>query len=189
MKCCSCGTSRSRRPAGTSTAAAILSLASFIFHWVAFLLVGVPSPLALALWVAVVSQFVPVIGTYIAGVFPILIALFNEPVTALWVLGLIVVYQQIENYLFAPRITAQTLEIHPAVAFGSVIAGSAVLGPVGALLALPAAATTQAFISSYVQRHSLIESDLLDDMGYLHLEEGAGDDEQSSTDRDGDGDR
>jgi len=146
---------------------ALLALASFLFHWVAFTVIGVPSPLALALWVGVVSQFVPVIGTYIAGVFPLLIALFDDPVSAVWIFLVILVYQQVENYLFAPRVTAQTLEIHPAVAFGSVLAGSAILGPAGALLALPAAATIQAFVSSYVQRHSLIDSGLLDDMGLL----------------------
>ena len=148
---------------------ALLSALSFTFHWIAFTILGIPFPLALALWVAVVSQFVPVIGTYIAGVFPLLIALLDDPISAISVLVVIVVYQQIENYVFAPRITAQTLEIHPAIAFGSVLGGSAILGPVGALLALPAAATTQALVSSYVQRHSLIDSELLDDMGQLHV--------------------
>ena len=107
---------------------ALLSALSFLFHWVAFAIIGIPFPLALALWVAVVSQFVPVIGTYIAGVFPLLIALFNDPISAISVLVVIVIYQQVENYGFAPRITAQTLEIHPAIAFGSVLAGSAILG-------------------------------------------------------------
>src|SRR3712207_8277965 len=46
-----------------------------------------------------------------------------------------VAYQQVENYLLQPRITAHTLDMHPAVAFGSVIAGAAILGPAGALLA------------------------------------------------------
>ena len=49
------------------------------------------------------------------------------------------------------------MEMHVATAFGSVIVGSAVLGPVGALLALPAAATLQAFISSTVQVHEIDE--------------------------------
>jgi predicted PurR-regulated permease PerM len=52
------------------------------------------------------------------------------------------------------------MEIHVASAFGSVIIGAAVLGPVGALLALPAAATMQAFISSYVHRHEVDETAL-----------------------------
>jgi predicted PurR-regulated permease PerM len=109
------------------------------------------------------SQFVPVLGTYLAAILPVLIALLNEPVTALWVLLAILLYQQIENYLFAPRITAQTMNIHPAIAFGTVIIGGSLLGVVGALLAVPAAATFQAFGSTYVKRHELIESDLLNE--------------------------
>ena len=70
------------------------------------------------------------------------------------------VYQQVENYIFVPRVTAQTLELHPAVAFGTVIAGAAILGPVGALLALPAAAVIQAFISTLGERHEVVESEL-----------------------------
>ena len=66
-----------------------------------------------------------------------LVALLNDPVDGIAVLIFVVVYQQVENYIFVPRVTAQTLELHPAVAFGTVIAGAAILGPVGALLALP----------------------------------------------------
>ena len=50
----------------------------------------------------------------------------------LWVMAVVAAYQQVENYLLAPRITAHTMKLHVAVAFGAVIAGSAVLGVVGA---------------------------------------------------------
>ena len=130
----------------------ILALISALVHWGAFALLDVPSPVALALWVGVVSQFIPAIGTYIAGVLPVLVALLHDPKTGLWVLIVIVAYQQLENYLLSPRITAHTMEIHVALAFGSVIAGTALLGIVGAFLALPVAATAQAFISSWLSR-------------------------------------
>ena len=97
-------------------------------------------------------------GTYIAGVLPLVVGLLGEPVDGLWVLVTIAVYQQIENYLISPRITAHTMQIHPAVAFGSVIAGSAILGVVGALLALPAAATIQSVIGSVARRHEVSET-------------------------------
>ena len=74
-------------------------------------------------------------------------------------LGYLIVYGQIENYFLSPRISAKTMEIHPAVAFGSVIIGGSLLGGIGALLALPAAAIVQAFVSSYINRYDLIESD------------------------------
>jgi len=143
----------------------LLGLAAFLVHWLIFALLEVPSPVPLALWVGIMSQFVPVAGTYLAGLLPILIALLHEPITALWVLLAIAIYQQLENYLFAPRITSQTMNIHPAVAFGTVILGASLLGVVGTLLAVPVAATIQAFVSTYIRRHELIDSDLLDDEG------------------------
>ena len=132
----------------------ILALISGIVHWVAFVLLDVPSPVALAMWVGVVSQFIPAIGAYVAGVLPVLVALLHDPRTGLWVLLVIVAYQQLENYFLSPRITAHTMEIHVALAFGAVIAGTALLGIVGAFLALPVAATAQAFISSWLDQRA-----------------------------------
>jgi len=142
----------------------LLGVAAFLVHWIVFALLDVPSPVPLALWVGIMSQFVPVAGTYLAGLLPILIALLHQPISALWVLIAIAVYQQLENYLFAPRITAHTMNIHPAIAFGTVIAGASLMGVVGTLLAVPVAATVQAFVSTYIQRHELIDSELLDDV-------------------------
>lgn len=139
---------------------ALLAGMSALATWVALAVIGVPYAFALALWVGIISQFVPVVGTYIAGALPVVIAALNEPIDVIWTLAFIVVYQQVENYLLAPRITARTMELHPAVAFGTVIVGAAILGPVGALLALPAAAVGQAFLSTYVQRHTVVASEL-----------------------------
>jgi predicted PurR-regulated permease PerM len=136
---------------------AVLALLSALFHWIAFAVIGVPFPLPLALWMGVLSQFIPVIGTYIAGAVPVVIALIDSPATGLWTLAFVALYQQVENYVFLPKVTARTMEMHVAVAFGSVIVGSALLGPIGAILALPAAATGQAFVSSYVNRHEVDE--------------------------------
>ena len=138
----------------------VLAALSTVFSWIALELLGVPYALALALWMGILSQFVPVVGTYLAGALPVLIALVNNPIAALGLLIYFSVYQQIENYLFAPRVTARTMDIHPAVAFGSVIAGASLIGPVGALLALPLAAIIQAFLSAFLQRHEVVSSGL-----------------------------
>jgi predicted PurR-regulated permease PerM len=127
--------------------------ATAAFLW----LIGVPNPLALGIWVGLVSQFVPTVGTYLAGALPVLVALLSDPIDAVWVVVFIVAYQQLENYLLAPRIAARTLSLHPAVAFGAVLAGAALLGGVGALLALPVAATLQAFGATYIRRHEVVE--------------------------------
>ncbi|WP_051182613.1 AI-2E family transporter [Nocardia vinacea] len=136
----------------------LLALCSTIAHYVALRILDVPSAFALALWVGVVSQFIPTVGTYLAGALPVLVALVHGPSTGLWILGFIVVYQQFENYVLQPRITATTLDMHPAVAFGAVIAGAAILGPTGALLAIPVTATVQAFAGAYIRRYE-VEAD------------------------------
>jgi predicted PurR-regulated permease PerM len=151
--------------AGTKTGGylysrALLALLSAVFHWIVFQSVGTAAPVALALWVGIVSQFLPVVGTYLAGILPVLLTFLDSPLKAVIVLIAIVVYQQIENYLLAPRITARTMELHPALAFGAALGGAAVLGAVGAVLALPAAAMAQALISELGDRHDVIKSDL-----------------------------
>lgn len=149
-----------RKTGGYIYSRGILALLSAAAHWIAFEIIDLPFPLPLALWVGVISQFIPVVGTYIAGALPVVVGLLDDPKKGLAVLIVIVVYQQIENYLFAPRVTAQTMEIHVAVAFGAVLAGAALLGVVGALLSLPFAATLQAFVSGYRQHHDVAEDTL-----------------------------
>ncbi len=118
----------------------LLAVLSTIFHSIVFFALGLDYP--------------------VAGLLPVLVALLDDPIRALWVLVAIVIYQQIENYVFSPRITARTLAIHPAVAFASAIAGAAMLGPVGAILALPACATVQAFVDEWMPRHDVVETNL-----------------------------
>ena len=151
--------------AGTKTGSylysrGLLALLSAVFHWIVFQSLGTAAPLALALWVGIVSQFLPVVGTYLAGMPPVLLTFLDSPVKALIVLIAIVVYQQIENYLLSPRITAHTMELHPALAFGAALGGVAMLGAVGAVLALPAAAMGQAIVSEWGNRHQVIKSEL-----------------------------
>ncbi|MEI8239931.1 MAG: AI-2E family transporter [Actinomycetota bacterium] len=133
---------------------------SVMFHWVAFQIIGIRAPLALALWVGIISQFLPVIGTYLAGALPVLVAFLDSPGKALIVLIVITVYVQIQDYVFLPRVTRRTMNIHPAIAFGSALAGAALLGAVGAVLAIPAAAMIQAIVSEAGVRHEVVDSRL-----------------------------
>ena len=134
----------------------ILSIVSAVVTAAVLAFLSVPYPVALGIWVGVMSQFIPVIGTYIAGALPVFIALIENPMTALWVIVLIIGYQQIENLLISPRVTSRTMAIHPAVSVGAVIAGGSLMGAVGAVLSLPVAAIIQSLISTTRRRHELV---------------------------------
>ncbi len=140
---------------------ALLALICAVAHYVLLAAMDIPFAFALALWMGVLSQFIPTVGTYIGGALPVLVALLDGLWPAVWVLVFVTVYQQFENYLLQPRITARTLDMHPAVAFGSVLAGVAILGAPGALLALPAGASMQTFLSFYIRRYEVAEHPLL----------------------------
>jgi predicted PurR-regulated permease PerM len=142
----------------------VLAALSSAFTLVFLLIVRTPYALPLAVFVGVVSQFVPTIGTYLGGALPVAVALTAQGLPqALAVLAFIIGYQQLENLYFSPKISARALEMNPAVSFLVVLGFGAVFGPLGAFLALPVAATIQATANTYLRRHDLIESHMLRD--------------------------
>ncbi|WP_245817038.1 AI-2E family transporter [Geodermatophilus saharensis] len=137
----------------------LLALLSAFVTAVFLLVLGVPFWLPLALWTGLVSQFIPTVGTYLAIGLPAVVALAGQPSDALWVVVFGAAYQQVENYLVGPRITARTVHVHPAVALGSVIVGVSLLGAMGALVAIPVVAAVQAVIETYGHRYELVADD------------------------------
>jgi predicted PurR-regulated permease PerM len=122
-----------------------------------FLLIGMPSWLALGVWTGIVAQFVPTIGTYISIALPVLVGLLSpNPWIGVAALVWAIIYQQVENLTIEPRISAKAVDVHPAVSFASVMIGSALFGVAGALLSIPVAAVVLALVDVYVRRHELL---------------------------------
>ncbi len=124
-------------------------------------ILGVPGAAALAFFEGSVAAFIPIVGTYVAAIVPLVVAFTTVGAAGALVLLLyVLVYQQVENYLISPKIQGKTMQIHPAVAFGAALAGGAIGGLLWAFLALPFAATVQASASLWVQHHEVVESEL-----------------------------
>lgn len=138
----------------------LLAIVSAIVHVVAFGALDLRYAAALGVWMGIVSSVIPVVGLYIAGTLPVLVAIANPGTSTVGILLVIVAYQQIENYLVQPKITKHTLALHPALAFVAVLTGAALLGPVGALLALPATAIVAALVTAYAEEHEVLEHGL-----------------------------
>ncbi|MEV4224517.1 AI-2E family transporter [Nonomuraea sp. NPDC049725] len=115
-----------------------------------FLLIGMPSWLALGVWTGVVAQFVPTIGTYISIALPAVVGFASpQPWVGAVALGWAILYQQVENLTLEPRISARSVDLHPAVSFTAVLLGAALFGPVGALLSIPVVAMLFALVDTY----------------------------------------
>ena len=123
-----------------------------------FWIIGMPSWLALGIWTGLVAQFVPTIGTYIAIALPVLVGLLSDnPWVGVLALIWALIYQQVENLTLEPRISARAVNVHPAVAFASVMLGAALFGVAGALLAIPVAAMIMSLVDIWQLRYEVVE--------------------------------
>jgi predicted PurR-regulated permease PerM len=107
----------------------LLSLAG-VFHS------GAKYALLFGAWTAVV-EVIPYLGPVLAAVPPIFVALFQSPLTAVWVLVAFVVIQEIEGHLLVPVLMGSRFKVHPLIVIFAILAGNQIHGIVGMLLAIP----------------------------------------------------
>jgi predicted PurR-regulated permease PerM len=122
-------------------------------------LTGVPFAAPLAIFEGIVAEFIPIVGTYIGGIAPLLVAFLTSTSAGAWAFGYIIVYQQLENYFLSPRLTAKTMSLHPAVAFAAALIGGALGGLLFAFLALPVAGVIQAAVSEWSRSYDIMETE------------------------------
>ncbi|GAC1488456.1 MAG: AI-2E family transporter [Solirubrobacteraceae bacterium] len=103
-----------------------------------------------------VMELVPFIGPILGALPPILVALFTDPLTAVWVGLLFLALQQVEGHIVAPQIFSHALRINPLLVIFALLFGQAIYGLVGALLALPLAAVIRETVL-YLRRHVVLE--------------------------------
>ena len=138
---------------GFIVARVILGILASVVFTVSFLIIGLPSPVALGIAAGVLSQLIPVIGTFLGGIVPVLASVSLGANYVLYTLLVLSIYQLLENYFISPKITQSTMEIHPAVAVFSTIFGAYTVGAVGAILALPVAATIQGVVGTIIENN------------------------------------
>ncbi|WP_105031058.1 AI-2E family transporter [Arthrobacter ruber] len=121
-------------------AQATVALVDAVFIGLGLVLLDIPLAIPLAVLVFF-SAFIPVVGAIVSGLVATLVAFLAYGwVTALIVLGLVVLVQQLESNFIQPLLVGRTLEIHPAVVLASVTVGGTLFGVIGAFLAVPTTA-------------------------------------------------
>lgn len=119
----------------------LISVIAGIVAFAGLLLIGVPYPHALAMWVAI-ADLIPMVGAMLGAlVCTVVAAIALGPVKGAITLAFFLAYQQIENYVIQPRVMTKTVDISPATVILAAMAGGTLLGPIGVLLAVPAAAS------------------------------------------------
>ena len=137
--------------AGALTIALIAGVATYIV----LLILGVPFRAPLAV-IAGLFSLIPLVGATIAAVLIGVVTLFENFPTAtiVWAIWA-VVYQQFENHVIQPQIQKRTVNVHPFITIMSVLLGATLLGVLGALVAIPVAASIQILFREYVDLRTL----------------------------------
>lgn len=118
------------------------------------MLIGVPSPLALGV-LAGLLEFIPMVGPIIAAVPAVLLGLSEGGTTALWVVLLYVVIQQVEGNLIMPLIQKRAVNLPPVVMLFAILVAGVLFGALGVVLAVPLAVVVYVVVKQLYVRDAL----------------------------------
>jgi predicted PurR-regulated permease PerM len=133
---------------GNFLTSAVAGIGTYIW----MLIFGIPYPILLALLVALLD-LIPVIGSTTAGAIVTLVALTVSVPIAIATAGFYVAYRLAEDYLLVPRIMAKTVQLPGVISVLAVLVGGALMGIIGALVAIPAAAAIRLLLQEITFRH------------------------------------
>lgn len=148
----------SQKTGGYVVSKVVLAGLSAAFHGALFAIIGVPYWLPFALLVGITAQFVPLVGTYIGVLLPVIAVVTTSPWKAIVIIIFAVIYQQVESYVFTPRVSKKTMDVNPAVALAAVFIGGAIWGPIGMLIGIPLVAAAVATADTFSKRYELVPS-------------------------------
>lgn len=115
-------------------------------------ILGVPLPIPIAILVFL-GSFIPFLGAITTGALAVFIALvYNGPVNALIMLGVVILVNQIESHVLQPLVMGNAVKVHPLGVVLAVSAGALLAGIPGALFAVPIAASASAMVNALVER-------------------------------------
>ena len=138
----------------------VVSIVAGLAAFAALTGLGVPFAVPLAFVVAV-ADLIPMIGATLGAVICVLVALLATSVwpTAVLVAAFFVLYQQLENYLIAPRVMRGAVKLGPAAVLLAALIGGAALGLIGALMAIPVAAGATVLLSERLRARDAADGD------------------------------
>ncbi len=127
----------------------LLSVIIGVMALVAYVIIGLPNPLALAL-IAGIFEVIPIVGPALGAIPALLIALTLNPIYIIWVLLATVIIQGLENYLLVPRIMGSAVGVNPIITLLFLATFVKIMGLAGAILAIPMAAVLQLVLDHFV---------------------------------------
>lgn len=145
---------------------AILCLVIGLLALVAYVLIGLPNALVLAL-IAGVMEAIPMIGPFLGAIPAALVALSIGTDRLIWVLVVSLLIQQLENAILVPRVMKRAVGVNPFVTLLALFAFGTLFGVAGALMAIPLAAIIQLVLDHFVFKQTTVKMDASEGRDYV----------------------
>jgi predicted PurR-regulated permease PerM len=127
----------------------VISILAGLVTYVTLRVLGVPFALPLAILFGF-FDLIPLVGATLGGILVgIVVAFVYFPVGLIVWVAVLILYQQVENNLIQPLVYGKAVQLHPLIVIIAILIGAALLGVLGALIAIPAAAAVQAVVRDY----------------------------------------
>lgn len=127
---------------------AIVILAVTVLSWIVLMILRIEYAFALAVIIGI-FDIIPYFGPIIGGGLAIIVALFQNPIAALWLVIAMIAIQQVEAFFISPNVMGKQVGLHPLAVMFAILVGGILLGPLGILLAIPFAASIKGLYFYY----------------------------------------
>jgi predicted PurR-regulated permease PerM len=139
-----------RSVGGYVTGNLVVSIIAGVCAYIVLRILGVPSALALAFWVAL-TDLIPLVGATIGAVPATIVAFFGGWPVGVATLSYFIIYQQVENHFVQPQVMRKTTSLNPLLVLLAVLLGAELLGVIGALVAIPVAGIIQIALQDWIE--------------------------------------
>lgn len=140
----------SRSIGGYMRGMVITSVVNGVLTFAGLLVVGHPYAGLMGVLTAL-FHLVPVVGPFISAIIATLLALFTDPLMALWTLIVTMLMQNITDNVISPKVMQSSVQVHPAMSLTAIVIGSALLGPIGMVIAIPLCAALKGLFIFYFE--------------------------------------
>lgn len=133
---------------GWARAQIILMIMVGLSTFIGLTLLGIPYALPLAIFAGFL-EIIPNIGPFLASIPAVIVGFGISPLTGVAVAALYILIQNVENYIFVPKVMEKSAGVHPVITLLSLLIGFKVAGIVGAVLSVPIVITLQVILSVF----------------------------------------
>lgn len=151
----------SRSVGGYMRGMVVTSFVGGLLAFIGFMIIGHPYAALMGVLTGLL-HLIPVVGPWISSLIATIIALFTDPMLALWTLIVTVVAQNITDNIVSPKVMQSSVQVHPAMSLTALVVGSALMGPIGMVVAIPFCAAAKGLFVYYFEsetRRQLVSYD------------------------------